>query len=61
MATYHLYYLRQGMLVGSDDIEAPDDGEACRIAAECCDGRTVEVWNDYSRIRVLAAEPTLAA
>ncbi len=54
MARYHLYFLRQGMLVGSSDIEAADDREAARIAREEGDGQLVEVWNDDRRVRVVA-------
>jgi hypothetical protein len=54
MATYHLYFLRQGMLVGSSDIEAADDREAARIAREQGDGQVVEVWNADRRVRILA-------
>ena len=54
MAQYHLYYLRQGMLVGSGKIEAADDGEAARIArTQGGDGELVEVWNDHCRVRVV--------
>lgn len=53
MAEYHLYFLRQGMLVGSTSIEAMDDSEAARIAHEQGDGHLVEVWNDHRRVRVV--------
>ena len=53
MAEYHLYFLRQGMLVGSNSIEAMDDSEAVRIAREQGDGQLVEVWNDHRRVRVV--------
>ena len=54
MARYHLYFLRQGMLVGSHDIDAADDREAARIAREQGDGQVVEVWSDHRRVRVVA-------
>ena len=54
MARYHLYFLRQGMLVGSSDIEAADDREATRIAREQGEGQLVEVWNDDRRVRIVA-------
>ena len=54
MAQYHLYYLRQGMLVGSADIEARDDNDAARIARDAGQGHVVEVWNDHERVRILA-------
>ena len=58
MSRYHLYFLRQGMLVGSENIEAVDDGEAARIAREQGGGQVVEVWNDHRRVRVIGpAEP----
>ena len=54
MARYHLYFLKQGMLVGSGNIEAADDAEATRLAREQGGGQTVEVWNDHRRIHVVA-------
>lgn len=54
MARYHLYFLKQGMLVDSSAIEATDDREAAQLAAAQCDGRTVEVWNASRRVRVIA-------
>jgi hypothetical protein len=54
MARYHLYYLRQGMLVGSGNIEAADDAEAARIAREQGGGQVVEVWNDHRRVRIVS-------
>ncbi|WP_114953803.1 hypothetical protein [Sphingosinicella terrae] len=53
MAHYHLYYLRQGMLVGSSHIDANDDTEAVRMAREQGGSHIVEVWNEERRIRVL--------
>ena len=53
MAEYHLYFLRQGMLVGSTSIEAEDDNEAARIARDQGDGQFVEIWNDHRRVRVV--------
>lgn len=53
MAEYHLYFLRQGMLVGSTNIEADDDSDAVRIAREQGDGQLVEVWNDHRRVRIV--------
>lgn len=61
MARYHLYFLRQGMLVGSSDIDASDDREAARIAREQGDGQVVEVWNDDRRVRVLAPVRAVAS
>jgi len=54
MAGYHLYYLRNGELIGSDSIEAADDNEAARIAKACGKGQAVEVWNAHGRVRVVA-------
>ena len=60
VARYHLYFLREGMLVGSGHIEAADDGEAARIAREQGGGQTVEIWNDHRRVRIVApAAPTV--
>jgi hypothetical protein len=56
MANYHLYYIRQNMLVGSDDIEAADDNDAARIAGELGSGEVVEVWNAHQRVRVVTAK-----
>jgi hypothetical protein len=53
MANYHLYYLRNGMLIGSDDIEAASDGEAARIAEAQGRGDLVEIWNASSRVRIV--------
>ena len=61
MARYHLYFLRQGMLVGSSDIEAADDREAARIAREQGDGQVVEVWNSDRRVRIIAPLKAAAA
>ena len=54
MQRYHLYYLRDGKVVGSDDIDASDDQEAGEIAAARGNGRGVEIWNAYQRVRVIA-------
>lgn len=56
MANYHLYYIRQNMLMGSDDIEAADDNDAARIAGKLGSGGIVEVWNANRRVRVVAAK-----
>jgi hypothetical protein len=53
MATYHLYYLKAGQLVGSEDVEAADDNEAARIAEDKGRGDIVEVWNTESRVRIV--------
>jgi hypothetical protein len=55
MARYHLYYLRDNLLVGSDDIEAPDDREAARIARTKGKGKLVEVWNAHRKVNVVSA------
>jgi hypothetical protein len=54
VAHYHLYFPRQGMVVGSADIEAADDHDAERIARDSGQGQVVEVWNDHERVRILA-------
>ncbi len=54
MASYSLYYLLGNALTGSDKIEAADDREARRIAMERAGAGTVEVWNGYERVGVLA-------
>jgi hypothetical protein len=53
MATYHLYYLRAGQLIGSEDIEAASDNEAARLAEDMGRGDIVEVWNTESRVRIV--------
>jgi len=53
MAIYHLYYLKNGMLIGSDDIDAADDREAARTAAAQGQGDLVEIWNQSSRVRIV--------
>ena len=55
MARYHLYYLANGMLIGSDDIDANSDREAARIAEREGRGELVEIWNASSRVRILRA------
>lgn len=66
MASYHLYYLRNGMVIGSDDIAAAGDDEAARIAEAQGRGDLVEIWNASTRIRILKpaaarAEPAASA
>ena len=53
MANYHLYYLKAGMLVGSDDIEADNDVHAAEIAQREGWGDLVEIWNASSRVRIV--------
>jgi hypothetical protein len=53
MANYHLYFLKGGMLIGSEDIEATSDNEAARIAEERGRGEIVEVWDSDSRVRIV--------
>ena len=56
MASYHLYFLRNGMLTGSADIEAPDDREAQRLARSKYPRDSIEIWNDTRRLGVLEVE-----
>ena len=53
MAIYHLYFLRGGQLIGSEDVEAASDNEAARIAEDKGRGDIVEVWNTESRVRIV--------
>jgi len=53
MATYHLYHLRDGQLIGSEDIEAADDNVAARLAEDLGRGELVEVWSGESRVRIV--------
>lgn len=61
MARYHLYFLKQGMLVDSTAVEAADDREAARLAAARSDGRTVEVWKASRQVRVIAPPKPVAS
>jgi hypothetical protein len=53
MAIYHLYHLRDGELIGSDDIDAADDRTAARIAEAQGRGDLVEIWSSTSKVRVV--------
>ena len=55
VAHYHLYFLRDNVLVGAEHIEAEDDREAVRIAKRQGAGALVEVWNADRRVRVVAS------
>lgn len=57
MDTYNLYYLRDSLLVGSEDIEAADDREAARVARTKGDGQVIEVWKAGRRVNVVARAP----
>ena len=61
MARYHLYFLRDNLLVGADDIEAADDREAERIARTKGDGQPVEIWNAHKRVNVVKAGTGVSA
>lgn len=64
MAIYHLYYMRGGELIGSDDINAPDDQAAARMAEAQGRGDLVEIWSTTAKVRVVrpggAFDPALA-
>ncbi len=60
MAIYHLYYLKGGMLIGSDDIEAASDLHAADIAQAEGRGDLVEIWNASSRVRIVRPEAARA-
>jgi hypothetical protein len=53
MSSYRLYYLQAAMLAGSDEIDAPSDVEAARIARGREPERTVEIWQGERRVRTL--------
>jgi len=55
MADYHLYYIQEYQVLGAERISAADDEEALQVASQMGDGRSVEVWNDHSRIGVVEA------
>jgi hypothetical protein len=61
MATYHLYHLRAGQLIGSEDIEAGNDREAARIAEARGRGDLVEIWNGAERVRIVRPGGALLA
>ncbi len=61
MASYHLYYLRGGMLIGSGHVDAEDDREAALIARRTGEGELVEIWNDHRRIRIVVPDGTGSA
>jgi hypothetical protein len=61
MARYHLYFLKDRMVVGSDDIDAENNVEALRIARARADGHSVEVWNAHSLIRTIRPLPRVEA
>jgi hypothetical protein len=61
MASYQLYHLRNGQLVGSDHVEAGDDGDAVRIARQRGDGRITEIWNDSRRVRIVGPAKAASA
>ncbi len=56
MAKYHLYFLKERCVIGAEDIEAPDNLAAIRIARRKADGRIVEVWNAHSLLKTVAPE-----
>jgi hypothetical protein len=53
MAHYHLYFLRDNKLVGSDHIQAENDDDAALMATRRGDGDAVEVWNAHRRVCVV--------
>jgi uncharacterized protein YheU (UPF0270 family) len=53
VAKYHLFFLRNGMLVGSGEVEAADEQEATQIAKQQGEGEVVEVWSDHERVNVV--------
>lgn len=53
MARYRLYYLQNGTLAGTDEIEAADDVQASRLAKARLRRETVEIWRDGRRVRTL--------
>ena len=54
MATYHLYFLRNGRLIGAEDVEASSDLEAVRAARLRGSSQSVEIWHDHRRVLVAA-------
>ena len=57
VVSYCLYFLRNGMLTGSADIEARDDRDAERLARAMYPRESIEIWNDTRRLGVLEVEP----
>jgi hypothetical protein len=56
MAKYHLYFLKDRCVVAAEDIEAPDNLAAIRVARHNPAGRVVEVWNAHSLLQTVAPE-----
>lgn len=53
MAAYHLYYLRNAVIVDSDDIEAETVDAAVNFARQRGVGQMVEVWSPSQRLRIV--------
>jgi hypothetical protein len=58
MTSYLFYYLRDHRLEGSEEIQAGDDDGAIGVAEARSAGRTVEIWDGWRRVRVLAPVKT---
>ena len=54
MSRYRLFYLRDNLLVGAEDIEAADDQAAVRAAEAQGRGQRVEIWDGHKRVNVVA-------
>ncbi len=58
MPKYHLYFLKERCVIGAEDIEAPDNLAAIRVARHKSAGRVVEVWNAHSLLKTIAPDHT---
>lgn len=59
--TYRLYFLgREGRITRAVELECSSDEDAMRAVEEHVDGRAMELWQQARKVRVYAAEATLA-
>ena len=62
MHYYRLYLLAQpdGRFVGFEEIDAPDDVEAVRLAHRFCGHRPLELWCGRRKVKTFPAKPAAA-
>lgn len=54
LTQYKLFFLRYGRLIGGSTIDAPNDEEAIRLAADRANTETVEIWQENRRVQVVS-------